>query len=145
MTDILCRLDAVRATLPSGAELAYEVSGGELTLGVLYLPEGARGEGTRLMASILAHADAAGLRTTLLVDPTDEPGDPSSFELARWYARFGFEVVGVDEWMRPTMARGPRGLDFRGLLADYGTKRSEDLSREAFEALVHAAPAARGP
>lgn len=134
--DLGTALDALAATLPPGGAFRFETPPEGLWLTSLYVPPGRRGGGTAFLARVLAEADRAGVTTYLHADPTDEPGDPSTFELARWYARLGFEVTGVteDEWI--VMARAPRPTpDGDAILADYARARARPdrgLSNEAF-------------
>lgn len=124
--------------LPAGANFAFDASSDGLHLDALYLPPGRRGGGTAFLAAVLAEADRAGAATTLAADPTDEPGDPCTFELARWYARFGFSLDGVDDNDWVTMRREPRPFGGPGaVLAAYAEARANaDMTREGFDAEI---------
>lgn len=140
MSDLLSDLDALRGSLPTGVEFVYDVRPDEFRLLVLGLISGMRGSGTRLLATALSLADRAGVRTTLLVDPTDDPEDPSTFDLVRWYSRFGFEMTELDDWGRPRMAREPEGRDMAGILAAYAERKADDLTWTDYESLLREAP-----
>jgi hypothetical protein len=126
--------------LPQGSRFEFEEGGrGEYRLMLLDLPraERGRGRGTRFMAALVAAADEAGATLRLEADSTDEPGDPSTFQLARWYARFGFRLRGItdpDEWVE--MARQPRppGRGLAGAIEDYEAARALDLRDADFDA-----------
>lgn len=137
---LLSDLDALRGNLPTGVQLVYEVRSDELALLVLGVPRGARGIGTRLLAAVASMADRAGVRTTLVVDPTDDPEDPSTFELVRWYARFGFVGAALDDWGRPRMAREPEGLDMAGVLEAYARRKADDMTMVEYEEMLRSAP-----
>lgn len=106
----------------------------------LSIPAGHRGIGTAFLARVVAAADRLGCPTTLHADPTDKPGDPCTFELVRWYARFGYVATGLstEDWVG--MRREPR--EDRGgpeaILRDYARATEDDLTRESFDAMMEA-------
>lgn len=76
------------------------------------------------------HAASASLET----DPTDLPGDPSTFELVRWYMRSGCVIDAADD-EAVSMTRKPRvpspGPDF--VLERYEQAKAIDLTLEELE------------
>lgn len=125
--------------LPRGSEFAWRFESGGVRFETWTVPQARRGRGTELLARILAEADRSGLACSLDADPTLEPGDPSLFDLVRWYRRFGFEAVSLDsnEWVR--MTRDPR--PWRGghgaVLSDYAcVKATSDLTPDGFASLL---------
>ena len=124
------------ARLPKGAEFEFEAAVDALHLGYLRLPEGTRraGRATRFLASVLAEADRRGVTTTLQADGTDEPGEPDSCDLVRFYSRLGFEFTGMSDQDWCEMRREPR--PFRGgaraILRDAEAARAGTMSREEF-------------
>lgn len=90
-------LQKLRQRLPKDSDLRYRIHEDYLWLEILYIPPAARGQGSTVLAQVLLAANKAQLPVSLVADPTDEPGDPSAKELARWYARFGFKPLAVTE------------------------------------------------
>jgi hypothetical protein len=67
------------------------------------------------------------------------PGDPSTFELVRWYMRFGcvIDAAGDDVAMTRHPYDPDEGLD--GILQRYEEARGSDLTVEEFEGILSAA------
>lgn len=130
-------LDAIKAELPPGADFTWERRDGAVFLDRLFIPEESRGIGTGVVAKILAEIDRAGLAATLYADPTDEPGDPDTFELARFYARFGFRLdhLNDQEWVGMRREPQPYRGGYLHVMADYAVaKATGDMARDDFEA-----------
>lgn len=90
-------LRKIARSLPSGGRLVYRLEPDYLWLEIFHLPVSARGTGTQWMSKILEAADVAQTVVNLCADPTDRPGDPSTYDLTRWYARFGFKPLAATE------------------------------------------------
>ena len=91
------KLRSIGQKMGPGSSFQYDIHDDHLWIEILLLPKHARGTGTAVMSKILAATDRAGLKVALLADPTDRPGDPTSFDLARWYGRFGFALLAATE------------------------------------------------
>jgi hypothetical protein len=129
----------VASALPEGSTLAYEVTGDGVFLRDLRIPRTHEGLGTWAMAGVLSATDSYGADVRLQADPSDEPDMPSTFELVRWYARVGFEVVGVDDNDWVLMARRAQVASPRGgaaILDRYRAARLDDLERAGFEDIL---------
>ena len=133
---ILTALANLRRRLPSGSEFTFEVFEDRVHLYILNIPFEARGIGTEFLASVLAETDRVGLPVTLEADPTDEPNDPDTFDLAKWYYRFGFRVSSVADTGVVSLRRDvrPRQPGAEAILADYLSGKNDDLSRSVFDA-----------
>ncbi len=84
--------------LPPGASFAFTLDSEVLWLNRILLPRHARnGGGSRLLARILMIADRTGLPVMLEASPTERPGDPGVFDLVRWYSRFSFQCIAINE------------------------------------------------
>lgn len=133
-------LRAVAHKMPPGSSLDFQIYDDHLWLERLLVPKHARGQGSEILAKILAAADQAGLKTSLLADPTDRAGDPTSFELARWYGRFGFTLLAITE-QGVAMERQPRARAVapQQLVQAAKAAKAHDLTLEEFERLVEQA------
>lgn len=139
-------LNKIKKSLPRGASLVCEVHDDYLWLEKIYLPPSARGEGTALLAKILSLADQAGLPTSLLADPTDEANDPETFHLARWYQRFGFQLLSITEdgaaMERSADSRRPTPL----VIQQHARRaKAHDLTFEQYQAIAQGGPSVRRP
>ena len=135
--DLQDGLQKIAQSLPRGAQLVFQVNEDYLWLEKLYLPASARGNGTQVLSKILALADQAGLPTSLLADPTDEPNDPETFHLTRWYHRFGFQLLSITEdgaaMERPVNDRRPSPLMIQNQVQ---RAKANDLTFEQFQAIA---------
>lgn len=136
---------ALGRTLPKGSSFVFTVSDDELFLKILRVPQTGKGIGSRFLSEVLALADAHRLPVRLQADPTDEPGDPDTLTLVRWYARFGFEPRRATDdgvWMeRPSPAEA---LPAAALLANALALRDRVASRSELARWLSAARAAEG-
>lgn len=142
--DFLRELSVLSASLPTGSVFEYEDDGDGLKLEILSVPSNSRGAGTPFLAKLFALCDIHGVAVRFRADATDIPGDPSTFELVRWYARFGCEIDVVDEdgAAMSRSARDPSG-GLEAILAAYKAATSGDLTLDEFEGLRnrgHSAP-----
>jgi hypothetical protein len=133
--DLAATLRALGESLPDGSRFAFDLREDGVFLEALSIPEEARGVGTAFLAKVISAVDFYGLPATLYADPTDEPGDPETFHLARWYARFGFALdhVNEDEWVGMRRESRPWRGGAEAVLADYREAKARDLSQDAFE------------
>ncbi len=133
-------------SLPRGGTLEFEVHEDYLWLEKIYLPTAARGQGTELLSKVLSLADQAGLPTSLLADPTDEPNDPETYDLARWYHRFGFQLLSVTE-DGAAMERAVNSSRPTPLVIQQHARRAKanDLSWEEFHRIAEGGPSQRRP
>lgn len=123
-------------TLPQGSVFDFDIDRNTVVLEKLVIPSPRKGTGTWFLALILAATDQAGMTCRLYADPTDEPGDPDTFDLVRWYCRFGFALDHVNDHDWVGMVRSPQpwcnGKD--AILADYRhNKENLELTRKEFE------------
>lgn len=144
--DLQDGLNKIAKSLPRGGELVFEVHEDYLWLEKIYLPRTARGQGTPVLAHVLSLADQAGLPTSLLADPTDEVNDPETFHLARWYHRFGFQLLAITE----DGAAMERAVDDRRpspLVIQQQVRRAKanDLTVEQYQRIAEGGPAQRRP
>lgn len=108
MKTITDLLDGIRGSMPPGSTLTYQLAGDTLRLDILRVRHTRRRAGSLALQRIVDVADAHGLTITGVADPTDEPGDPDTTTLLRWYRQFGFEVVGCDpDTGSPAIERRP--------------------------------------
>lgn len=127
-------LHALARALPAGSKFDFAIYDGELHLKSFKIPAAARGVGTAFLARVVAVADEFGLRSRLEADPTDEPGDPDTFDLVRWYSRFGFGFSEIDDNDWVVMRRAPRPFEgVRGVERAYSDAKAMDVTREWFE------------
>jgi hypothetical protein len=108
------QIAAIYRSLPTGSILEARVEPDRLWLNRILLPASHRhGAGSRMMARILDAADRAGVTVGLEADPTDNPGDPTTFDLVRWYRRFDFKPLceTEDGVLMERDSRAPRGVD----------------------------------
>lgn len=103
----LGRIKRLRRDLKPGDIFRVRVVDGLVHLQELRLKTTGTGQGTRLLAKVCALLDEHAVEATGVVDPTDSVLDPDTATLLRWYARFGFAQVGVDEFERPIIRRAP--------------------------------------
>lgn len=127
----------LRADLPRGARLVWQHGEGDLYLELLRVPQMREGCGTKLLARFLAVADRHRVPTRLVVEASHRPGEPATYDLVRWYHRFGFVFSGVDDQGACQMRRAPRpaGGGVAAVLADHAAaKAAGDLLEAQFEA-----------
>ena len=92
-----------RAWPQPGGDLVFFVEEDHVWLHKIRLPASARGQGTDRLAAVLSVIDRAGLSVCLTADPLrDDEGvqdaaEPTTFDLVRWYMRFGFKPLGPSE------------------------------------------------
>jgi hypothetical protein len=80
----------------------------KVSLRALRLKTTGTGAGTRFMRQVCLLLDEHGFTATGVADPTDSLLDPDTSTLLRWYARFGFEVVGEEPLSgQPVIQRAP--------------------------------------
>jgi hypothetical protein len=141
------RLRELERTLPPGSVFRFHETDPDeecwdgLSLDMLSLPAGARQTGiaTGFLAEVLVVTDDFGITTAIDADPTRKRGDPSLFDLARWYCRFGFEMKCLTQEGRLHMQRKPGGpgLGVAAILDAYAkAKAARDLTREKFEGWI---------
>ena len=119
-------------------ELVYFIEPDHVWLHKIRLPASERGTGTQKMAQFLALTDKAGLPVCLTADPVegdDMPSgsEPTTFDLVKWYSRFGFVSHGPSE-DGFLMERPPLGLSEREIVEYYQKNKQQDtLTPEEFE------------
>jgi len=131
----------LREILPDGSEFEFTVEGEELHLKILRVSDQKQGYGTGFLAAVLAEADGAGARAILHADPTDELGDPSTYNLIKWYTRFGFSIsdVSPDGWVE--MTRLPQPGSFKGdILLAYQEAKKRDITDEEISDALDSLP-----
>lgn len=122
-------LRTIRSGLPRGSKFTWELRpDGSVYLDVLRIPRTSRGIGTDILARIVGALDRYGVPAELIADQSDEPDDPSTPDLVRWYRRFGFRETGqrdryTDSPVMVREPRSPRGHD--AVLADYEQAKAE--------------------
>lgn len=123
---------------PSG-ELVFFVEDDHVWLHKIKLPESARGTGTVRMAQFLALCDKAGLPVCLTADPIEEDdislgasSNPTTFDLVKWYMRFGFSPLGPSE-DGFLMERSPTSGNQNDIISSYMKNKRKDISYEEFE------------
>src|SRR5690606_16933185 len=104
-------------------ELVYFIEPDHVWLHKIRLPASERGTGTQKMAQFLALTDKAGLPVCLTADPVeadDMPSgsEPTTFDLVKWYSRFGFVSHGASE-DGFLMERPPMGLSEQAIVDCY--------------------------
>lgn len=146
VSSCITHLDKLSRTLPTGSKLHFhgvelnEDGWDGIVLDLISIPpEAPPGVGTRLMADLLAATDRLGVKVRLEADPTRKRGDPSLFDLAKWYYRFGFRMQGLmfEGWL--ILERDPQkqACDATGIIDSYqAAKANQDLTREEFERRV---------
>lgn len=132
---LLSALRELRDTLPNGSVFEFEVrEDGGVHLQRLVIPRTDRGAGTEFLARVFAACDLHGASASLEADPTDLPGDPSTFELVRWYMRFGCVIDAVsDEAVAMTRPPCDPVHGFEGVLARYEEARTSDLTPDELD------------
>lgn len=100
-------LGSLRRELKPGDVFRFRIVEGQVHLQELRLKTTGTGQGTRFLAKVCALLDQHAVEATGVVDPTEFALDPDTATLLRWYARFGFAQVGVDEFERPVIRRAP--------------------------------------
>lgn len=147
LKELSVALRAINQKMPPGGSFKYQVHDDHLWLEILLVPKHARGQGTALLSRILAAADQAGVRTALLADPTDQPGDPTAFEIVRWYGRFGFAMLAATE-DGVAMERAPRARPVPAAEIERAARaaKAHDLTGAEYARFIESgAPAASGP
>ncbi len=132
---LLSALCELRDTLPNGSVFEFEVrEDGGVHLERLVILRRDRGAGTEFLARVFAACDLHGASASLEADPTDLPGDPSTFELVRWYMRFGCAIDAADD-EAVSMTRQPcvPSLGPDGVLDRYEQAKASDLTLDEFE------------
>lgn len=138
-------LRSIAQKLPSGSSFSFTVNDDHLWLERFLIPKHARGQGTAWLSKILAVTDQAGLKVALLADPTDRPGDPSTFDLVRWYGRFGFTLLAVTEdGVAMERQPKPRAVPAQELERLARAAKANDITHEEFEKMVVEAQASGG-
>ena len=133
LSSLQATLTKLAQRLPMGSELVFRVDPEQLWIERICLPKTSRrqGRGSATLAQVLAAADRAGVCTALLADPTDQPDDPDSFALVRWYSRFGFQALAVlENGVAMERLADRRGLKAEALLAE--ARRAVPLTPESF-------------
>lgn len=133
----------MREHKPDGSLCRYDLNDTHVRLNQLRLPQHQRGKGTLFLARFLAICDAAGKEVRICADPTDEPDDPDTFALVRWYRRFGWKPQRADDngvWM----TRSPQTGTVDDILLTYQQNKSQDWGREAFDVWLTEARIASG-
>lgn len=88
----------IKKSMPHGSTLDFRVEDDQLWLNIIRVPLGSPpGTGSRILARLLEVADRARCSTLLEADPCDEPGEPETFDLVRWYQSFGFKRQALTE------------------------------------------------
>ena len=145
LKELTQQLRTIGQKLPSGSSFSYQVNEDHLWLERFLIPKHARGQGTAWLSKVLAATDQAGLKTALLADPTDRPGDPSTFDLVRWYGRFGFTLLAVTEdGVAMERQPRPRALAAQEIERQARAAKANDITHDEFEKMVAAAQATAG-
>lgn len=123
---------------PNG-ELVFFMEEDHFWLHKIRLPDHARGEGTKRLAQILALTDKADMLVCLTADPIfreegeeDVMTNPDTFELVRWYMRFGFIPHGPTEDGFVMERPAKQGSSVQSILADYAANRKKDLTVDEY-------------
>jgi len=132
------KLSTLASALPAGSVFEFEEAESDCVfLRRLFIPLAHRGIGTGFLASVLATCDTHSVSTHLQADPTDVPSDPSTFDLVRWYMRFGFEVENAaDDAIRMTRQHRDASRGLQGIFDDYDEAKENDLTQAQFEVLL---------
>lgn len=119
-------------------ELVYFIEPDHVWLHKIRLPASERGVGTKKMAQFLALVDKANLPVCLTADPVEDDdmpsgAEPTTFDLVKWYSRFGFVSHGPSE-DGFLMERDPKNMTEEQIITSYKqAKEKETLTREEFE------------
>lgn len=104
----MAAIDALRLTWPAGVHFECTRHASHIHLDVLRVANTGQGIGTQVLTDVLNVFDEHGVEAHGEVDPTDEPEDPDTTTLLRWYAKHGFVVTGVDaDTGQPLIGRVP--------------------------------------
>ena len=127
-----------RAWPRPGGELVFFIEPDHVWLHKIRLPESYRGQGSAKMAEFLALTDRAGLPVCLTADPMPDDEwstrNPQTFELVRWYMRFGFVPHGPSE-DGFLMERSPcPGSSQSSIIQQYLKSKKSDMSLDQFNA-----------
>ena len=136
--DLQKELSLMARQWPRPGELVFYVEPDHVWLHKIRLPVSHRGQGTRKMAEFLALVDRAGLPVCLTADPmpSDEDnmlGHPQTFDLVKWYMRFGFVPHGPSEdgFLMERPACPGNKLD--NILSSYEKSKKHDLTLSEFQ------------
>ena len=91
------QLRELKQRMPKGSKLQWESYDDHVYLDLFFIPNAQRGQGSLWFARFLAEVDRHHLPIVLHADPTDLPNDPGTFDLVRWYHRFGFRCQHSNE------------------------------------------------
>lgn len=133
-------LQRLKSTLPRYSHFDWWQEDEVLHIDLLMVPGMRKGVGTEFVARVLALADRHGMTTTLHADATDVPGEPSTYDLVRWYSRFGFDWTGLndDGWCAMRREPQPPAGGHPAVLARYGAAKSQgDMSHDQFADRMH--------
>ncbi len=134
LKDTQAKLLKLRQTLPMGSDLTWELYDDHIYLHLFRLPvEHRKGQGSKWLARFLDIADQGRLVVALTADPTDKPDDPALVDLVRWYRRFGFVPLGMDNdgVAMERQPQSPRG--FERLMKEAQAAKSQDWTHRTFE------------
>lgn len=133
--DCLARLGRM---LPSWSIFEFDsVDDGMVRLQRLVIWPSGRGIGTRFLAHVFAICDEFGITAVFEANSTDMPDDPATFELVRWYRRFGCMPIGpgLDGIEMRRDAMEPEGVD--RILENYAAAKSNDLTSSEYDDIVN--------
>ena len=123
---------------PNG-EFVFFLERDHMWLHKIRLPDAERGQGTKKMAEILSITDRANLLVCLTADPIfrddDEPPsttNPDTFELVRWYMRFGFIPHGPTEDGFVMERPAKMGSTVNDILLQYAQNKRKDITLDEF-------------
>lgn len=111
--------DAMYGQLPGG-EVEVEAAGDGRSVEIVRIMAGveARGDGSRAMAAAISVADALGVRLTLTASGSYyDNARTAEARLQRFYARFGFEVMGDGTMARESQPVAPAARPDAGAVA----------------------------
>lgn len=135
--DLKRALTDLARSWPQGGDLVFYIEDDHIWLHKIRLPANQRGGGTDKLATFLSYTDKAGLPVCLTADPLaddDMPtgAEPTTFDLVRWYQRFGFVALGPSE-DGFLMQRDPARLTKDEILRSYQVnKQTNDLKEDDF-------------
>lgn len=132
------RLARLGGILPGGSIFEFAVMDeSHVNLQRLVVWPRGRGIGTRFLAHVFAVCDEFRMTSVFEADSTDMPDDPATFELVRWYRRFGCAPIGPGldgiEMRRDPIE--PKGV--HGILEGYAAAKVNDLTSSEYDAIVN--------
>jgi len=132
---LIAAISLLRRHLPRGSTLDVAIHADHLWLELIRLPEGKdrQGIGSATLAKLLHLTDEAGLPVRLRADASDDLDRPATVDLVRWYARFGFVPLSMDEGGVVMMSRAAQPVRPAQVIeAQAQAAKAHDLTWEAF-------------